>query len=44
VARRGKERNAYRFLLGNLREADDLEDLYLKGRVILKQHDPSRTA
>jgi hypothetical protein len=36
VARKENRRSAYRVLEGNLRERDDLDDLWLDGKIILK--------
>jgi hypothetical protein len=36
VALRGKKKNAYRALVGNLKEREHLEDLRVDGRIILK--------
>jgi hypothetical protein len=33
---RGENKNAYRYLVGNLSEGDHLEDLSVNGRIILK--------
>jgi hypothetical protein len=37
VARRGDWRDAYRVLLGKLKERDNLENLGLDGRILLKR-------